>query len=150
MHMTVSALRKWLAALALVAMVAGGIGIAAVVITGDMSSTPASQAAPRTTLAPPAPKMPTPVEFNVEVVVTDQQCVPGGGCTYQYTIQPKYIGLHPLPETPFTVSYEVIGGNEPQKGEFTVHKDQAKILKDVMLEGPPAAQLNAKVLQVTG
>ncbi len=150
MHMTVSALRKWLAALALVAMVAGGIGIAAVVITGDMSSTPASQAAPRTTLAPPAPKMPTPVEFNVEVVVTDQQCQPGEGCTYQYTIQPKYIGLHPLPETPFTVFYEVIGGNEPQKGEFTVHKDQAKILKDVTLEGPPAAQLNAKVLQVTG
>ncbi|MFC3775413.1 hypothetical protein [Mycolicibacterium holsaticum] len=148
--MTVSALRKWLAALALVAMVAGGIGIAAVVITGDMSSTPASQAAPRTTLAPPAPKMPTPVEFNVEVVVTDQQCQPGAGCTYKYTIQPKYIGLHPLPETPFTVFYEVIGGNEPQKGEFTVHKDQAKILKDVTLEGPPAAQLNAHVLQVTG
>ncbi len=150
MHMKVSVLRKWLAALALVAMVAGGIGIAAVVITGSVSSAPPPQAAPRTTLAPPTPKMPTPVEFNVEVVVTDQQCQPGGGCTYLYTIQPKYIGMHPLPETPFTVFYEVIGGNEPQKGEFTVHKDQAKILKDVMLEGPPAAQLNANVLQVTG
>ncbi|MGE2691786.1 hypothetical protein [Mycolicibacterium pulveris] len=150
MRMNASVLRKLLAALALVAMVAGGIGIAAVVISGGMSPAPAPQATPRTTLAPPAPKMPTPMEFNVEVVVTDQQCQPGGSCTYMYTIQPKYIGLHPLPETPFTVFYEVIGGNEPQKGEFTVHKDQAKILKDVALEGPPAAQLDVNVLDVTG
>lgn len=150
MRMKVTVLRKWLAALALVAMVAGGIGIAAVVITGGLSQTPTPQATPRTTLAPPPPKVPTPMEFNVDVVVTDQQCEPGGGCTYKYTIQPKYIGLHPLPDTPFTVFYEVVGGKEPQNGEFTVHKDQAQILKDVTLEGPPAAQLNANVLNVAG
>src|SRR3546814_8547425 len=76
------------------------------------------------------PKVPTPVEFAVNVVVTDTQCPPDvPACTYTYTIEPKYIGLHPLPETPFTVFYEVVGGNTPQKGEFTVHKDQAKILK---------------------
>lgn len=147
-----SAVRKWSAGLALLAMVASGVGVAAMVIFGGMSSPPPPQAnTPRTTLAPPPPKVPTPVEFTVNVIVTDRQCPPEApACTYKYTIEPKYIGLHPLPETPFTVFYEVVGGNAPQRGEFTVHKDQAKILKDVVLEGPPAAQLKANVLQVAG
>ena len=65
-------------------------------------------------------------------------------------IEPKYIGLHPLPATPFTVKYEVQGGNQPQPGEFAVEASQAKVLKDVVLEGPPAARLQAVVLQVIG
>ena len=113
--------------LALLAMVAGGVGVAAVMIFGSMTTPKPSQtAAPRTTLAPPSPKVPIPVEFTIGVIVTDQTCAPDGKCAYKYTIEPKYIGLHPLPETPFTVFYEVRGGNEPQKGEFTVTKDQAK------------------------
>jgi hypothetical protein len=147
------AVRKWSAGLALIALLASGVGVAAVMIFGNV--TEAKQApratAPRTTLAPPPPKVPTPIEFAVNVVVTDQQCTAeSGACTYKYTIEPKYIGLHPLPETPFTVFYEVVGGNAPQKGEFTVRKNEAQILKDVVLEGPPAAQLKANVLQVVG
>lgn len=131
-------------------MVAGAVGVAAVMIFGSATPQPPPQATQRTTLAPPPPKVPTPVEFAVNVVVTDTQCPPDvPACTYTYTIEPKYIGLHPLPETPFTVFYEVVGGNTPQKGEFTVHKDQAKILKDVVVEGPPAAQLKANVLEVS-
>jgi hypothetical protein len=151
-HMRVSPLlRKWSAGLALFAILASGVGVVAVVIFGGSSSAPPPKTVtPRTTLAAPSPQVPTPFEFTVNVIVTDQQCVPEGGCTYKYTIEPKYIGLHPLPETPFTVLYEVVGGNEPQRGEFTVEKDQAKILKDVVLDGPPAAQLTANVLQVTG
>jgi hypothetical protein len=143
--------RKWSAGLALFAIAASGIGIAAVMIFGGMAAPKPSErtAAPRTTLSPPSPKVPTPLEFTIGVVVTDQQCQPGPGCTYKYTIEPKYIGLHPLPETPFTVHYQVTGGNLPQDGEFTVTKDQAKILKDVILEGPPGAQLKAIVKQVT-
>lgn len=147
-----STVRKWSAGLALVALVASGVGIAAVMIFGSMlSPKPAQQAStPRTTLAAPSPKVPTPWEFTVNVIVTDNTCAPDGNCAYKYTIEPKYIGLHPLPETPFTVFYEVTGGHQPQKGEFTVHKDQAKILKDVVLEGPPEAQLEAVVMNVTG
>lgn len=148
-----SAVRKWSAGLALLALLASGVGVAAAMIFGSL--TDAGQApratTPRSTLAPPSPKVPTPMEFTVDVVVTDQQCTPESPtCAYKYTIEPKYIGLHPLPETPFTVFYEVVGGNAPQKGEFTVHKDEAKILTDVVLEGPPAAQLKANVLQVVG
>jgi hypothetical protein len=47
-----------------------------------------------------APSVPTPPEFTI--LVTDQACTPGGGCVYKYTIDPKYIGKHPFPETPFT------------------------------------------------
>jgi hypothetical protein len=141
---------KLLAALAIVAMLIGGISIAAALIFGDHSKPATPAATPRKTLAPPPPSVPTPREFTINAVVTEQVCDPGPGCVYKYTIEPKYIGLHPLPTTPFTVKYEVQGGNQPQPGEFTVEGDQAKILKDVVLEGPPAAQLHAVVLQVVG
>jgi len=146
-----NAIRKWSAGLALVAIVASGVGIAAVMIFGSFTAPKPSEraAAPTRSFVTPTPKVPTPMEFTIGVVVTDTQCTPQGTCTYKYTIEPKYIGLHPLPETPFTVHYEVTGGSAPQPGEFTVTKDQAKILKDVVLEGPPQAQLKAVVKQVT-
>lgn len=147
------AVRKWFAALALLALLASGVGVAAAMIFGNVTDAGRAPQAtsPRTTLAPPPPTVPTPMEFTITVVVTDRQCAPGSPvCTYKYTIEPKYIGLHPLPETPFTVLYEVVGGNAPQQGEFTVHKNEAKILTDVVLEGPPAAQLKANVLRVAG
>jgi hypothetical protein len=143
--------RRLLAALAIVAMLIGGVSVAAVLIFGDHSKPVASpNPTPRTTLPPPTPSVPTAKEFTVNVVVTEQNCQPGGGCAYKYTIEPKYIGFHPLPTTPFTVKYEVQGGNQAQPGEFTVEGSQAKILKDVVLEGPPAARLQAVVLQVVG
>jgi hypothetical protein len=143
--------RRWTAALAISAMVAGGIGIAAVMIFSDRPPPAAHRtAAPRTTLAPPPPSVPTPQEFSIGVIVTEQNCPPSDGCLYKYTIDPKYIGLHPLPATPFTVVYEVTGGHQPQKGDFTVHNGQAQIMKDVTLEGPPAARLQAAVTQVLG
>jgi len=141
-----SAVRRWSAALALVVMVAGGIGITAVVLSSTKAmSPPASQrAAP-----PPPPSVPTPQEFTVAVLVTEQNC-PADSCVYKYTIDPKYIGTHPFPEKEFTVVYEVTGGHQPQVGQFTVHNGQAQITKDVILEGPPAAPLRAAVTQVIG
>ena len=142
-------LRRLLAALAIFAMLVGGISVAAALIFSDHSKPAAlPTATPRTT--PPPPSVPTVKEFTIKVVVTEQNCDPRPGCVYKYTIEPKYIGFHPLPTTPFTVKYEVQGGNRPQPGEFTVEGSQAKIFKDVVLEGPPAAQLQAVVLQVVG
>jgi hypothetical protein len=144
-------IRRLLAALAIVAMLIGGVSVAAAMIFSDHSqSSRPSAVTPRTTLPPPPPSVPTPKEFTINVVVTEQKCEPGGACAYKYTIEPKYIGLHPLPTTPFTVKYEVKGGNQPQPGEFTVEGSQARIFKDVVLEGPPAARLQAVVLQVIG
>jgi hypothetical protein len=143
-------IRKLLAALAIVAMLIGGVSIAAVLIFGDHSKPATPTAAPRKPPPPPPPSVPTVKEFTINVVVTDQTCDPGPGCVYKYTIEPKYIGFHPLPATPFTVKYEVQCGNAPQPGEFTVEGSQAKIFKDVVLEGPPAARLQAVVMQVVG
>jgi hypothetical protein len=142
--------KRLLAALALLAMLAGGIGAGAMLIFGNHSQPSAQRtAAPRTTLAP-QPSVPTAKEFTIGVVVTEQNCQPDGGCVYKYTIEPKYIGFHPLPATEFTVEYQVTGGNQPQPGKFTVKGDQAQILKDVVLEGPPGAKLQAAVTRVIG
>jgi hypothetical protein len=144
--------RKWLAALAIFAMLAGGVSIASILIFSDHSRTPAAQQtrAPRTTLAPPPPSVPTPQEFNIGVIVTALNCPPDAGCVYTYTIEPKYVGLHPLPETEFTVEYQVTGGHQPQPGKFTVHGTSAQIMKDVSLEGPPGARLQATPTKVIG
>lgn len=145
-------LKRVLAALAVAAMVIGGISIASILIFGHYgeSKPTAQQTTPRKTLAPPPPSVPTPKEFTINVVVTAQDCPPDEPCVYKYTIEPKYIGFHPLPATPFTVAYLVTGGNEPQPGTFTVQGSQAQILKDVVLEGPPGARLQANVIDVTG
>src|SRR6202011_384551 len=143
-----STIRRLLAALAILGMLAGLVSVASILIFSDHSNPAAPPSAtPRTTLPP---SLPTPKEFTINVVVTEQACQPGGGCVYKYTIEPKYVGFHPLPATPFTVKYEVQGGNQPQPGEFTVEGSQAKILTDVVIEGPPAARLHAVVLAVVG
>lgn len=145
-----STLRRVLAALAIFAMLGGGAGLAFILVVSGHSRPAATPAATPRAALPPPPSVPTPKEFAINVVVTAQNCQPGGGCVYKYSIQPKYIGFHPLPTTPFTVKYEVQGGNQPQPGEFTVQGSQARILTDVLLEGPPAARLQAVVLAVVG
>jgi hypothetical protein len=137
--------RRWSAAVAIFAMLAGGIGIASVLIFGNHSQP--APAAPRTP-APLPPKVPTPKEFTIGVVVTAQDCPPEGGCTYTYTIEPKYIGRHPLPADELRIEYEVTGGHEPQSGDFMVHGTEARIMKDVTLAGPPGAQLRAQATKV--
>ncbi len=140
-------LRKLLAAIAVVGLVASGVGVATIVISRDHSQEQA-QAPRRTPPKPPPPSVPTVKEFLVGVVVTEQNCDPEGACLYTYTIDPKYVGLHPFPETPFTVEYEITGGHQPQPGQFTVTGDTAEILKDVTVEGPPGASLQARVVGI--
>ncbi|MGE2736584.1 hypothetical protein [Mycolicibacterium vaccae] len=140
-------MRKLLAALAIFGMVASGIGITAMMI---FSKPDQQAAAVRTPPPPPPPSVPTVKEFLIGVQVTAQECDPAGLCRYTYTIDPKYVGLHPFPETPFTVEYEVVGGNQPMPASFTVEGGQAQILKDVVVEGPPGAVLQANVLRVIG
>ena len=139
-------LRKVLAALAIVGMLVSGIGLATFVIFNKGDEPVA--APQRTPPPPPPPSVPTVKEFLVGVNVTAQNCDPAGTCFYTYTIDPKYVGLHPFPDTPFTVDYEVIGGHQPQPGNFTVQGEKAQILKDVVVEGPPGAQLQARVLRI--
>lgn len=145
--MPIATLKKLLAALAIVGMLASGIGIASFMIFAnhDRQEVAAPVRKPPT---PPPPSVPNAKEFLVGVNVTTQVCDPAGLCLYTYTIDPKYVGLHPFPESPFAVEYEVTGGHAPQPGRFTVSGDQAEILKDVVVEGPPDARLSANVVRV--
>lgn len=140
--------RRLIAALAVFAVVATGIGVSIALITASRTAPPA--ATTRTPLPPPTPSVPTPAEFQIGVVVTDQNCSGPNGCVYKYRIEPKYIGLHPLPDKEIRVVYQVTGGHQPQTGDFTVQGDQARVLQDVPLEGPPGARLQATVTRIVG
>jgi hypothetical protein len=142
----VTSFRKLLAALAIVGIFASGVGIASFLFLGK--SDQQVEAPRREPPKPPPPSVPTVKEFFVGVTVTAHNCDPAGACVYTYTIDPKYVGMHPFPETPFTVEYEVTGGQQPQPGKFTVTGQQAQILKDVTVEGPPGASLQANVLRI--
>jgi hypothetical protein len=139
--------RRLVAALAIFAVAATGIGLSIAMFTGNK---PSPAATTRTPLPPPTPSVPTPAEFQVGVVVTDQNCSGPTGCVYKYRIEPKYIGLHPLPDKEVKVIYQVTGGHQPQTGDFTVQGDQARVLQDVPVEGPPGARLQATVTQIVG
>lgn len=138
--------RRLIAALAIFAVVATGVGVSIAMITAKDTPPPPA----RTTLAAPTAKVPTPAEFQIGVVVTDQDCAGPAGCVYRYRVEPKYLGLHPLPDTEIKVLYRVTGGHQPQDGDFTVSGGQARVFQDVPLEGPPGAQLKAAVTKVVG
>lgn len=142
--------RRLLAALAIIAMLIGGVGITSVLIFSKAFQEQQAASPSYNPPKPPPPSVPTPKEFLIGVDVSTQYCDPTGQCLYTYTINPKYVGLHPFPDHPFTVEYEVTGGHQPQPGKFTVTGDKAEILKDVNVEGPPGAVLSAKVMRVFG
>jgi hypothetical protein len=137
--------RRLLAAVMIFGLIASGIGITIAVLTSNKSPQPAASPPPT---APPRPQMPTPADFQVGVIVIDQNCSGPADCVYKYRIEPRFIGRSPLPERQITVSYQVTGGHQPQTGDFTVHKDQARVLQEATLEGPPGARLQASVTQV--
>ena len=142
--------RRLIAALAIFALVATGIGVSIALFIADEPTRPAATQTPRQPPPPPQPQVPIPAEFQIGVVVTDQKCSGPSGCVYKYRIEPKYIGMHPLPEKEIKVVYQVTGGHQPQVGDFTVQGDQARVLQDVALEGPPGARLQATVTQIIG
>jgi hypothetical protein len=141
-------IRKWAAAAALIAIVVGAVGVATFLIVAANSRDDAFTAAPSSSFAPPPPPVPTVGEFTVGVAVSRQDCDPTGRCLYTYTIEPRYIGVRPLPERELRVGYRVTGGHQPQDGYFTVTGRDARFLRDVTVEGPPNATLRAAVIEV--
>jgi hypothetical protein len=142
-------LRKMLAALCIAVMVVGGIAATLYVLMHKEQLLSSPQAARSASLQPPEPSVPTPDEFKVGIDVTAQDCPAAGKCVFTYSISPNYVGKHPLPDQAFTVFYEVRGGFTSQPGTFTVNNGQAKMLKDVQIEGSQGAQLEVVVTQIS-
>ncbi len=140
-------IRKLVVAVCVVTMIITGIGLAIVLLTQKDDSTPTTS--PTLSRIATAPRIPTPQEFKVGVQVTDQRCAETGVCTYTYSIQPMYVGKHPLPDQVFTVFYEVAGGTAVQTGDFTVSDGQTRVYTDVKIDGAPGAQLQATVTRVS-
>lgn len=142
-------LRRVVAAVGILAIVVTGFAVTIAWLTAPKPPPPGAGTRP-STIAPPPPKVPTPAEFVISVVVTDKNCAGPNACTYKYNIEPKYVGLHPLPATEIKVIYQVTGGLAPQTGDFTITGTEARVLQDVSLDGPQNAQLTAAVTQIVG
>jgi hypothetical protein len=136
--------RRVIAALAIFAVVATGIGVSIAVLTANKAPPVAE-----TTQPPLPPKAPTPAELQIGVIVTEQNCT-ATARVYKYRVEPKYVGRHPLPDKEIKVVYQVTGWHQPQLGDFTIQNGQARALQDVPLEGPPGARLQASVTQIVG
>lgn len=101
------------------------------------SSTPSPVASP-----------PTPADFVIGVVVTEQKCFGSAGCIYRYTINPQHVSSKPLPDKT-TVIFRVTGGDQAQIGNFTIDGDGiATFDRETTLDGPEGADLQATVTQV--
>jgi hypothetical protein len=112
--------RRLIASLAIFAVIVAGIGVSIALVNAYKANPPAASQSSRQRPPPPRPQVPTPAEFQLTVVVTDQNCSGPSGCLYKYRIEPKYIGMHPLPDKEIKVVYQVTGGRQPQVGDFTV------------------------------
>jgi hypothetical protein len=139
--------RRVIASVAIFAVVVTGIGVSILLLFNNRHAPPA--ASPKSPV-PVAPRVPTPAEFLIGVVVTDQNCSGPSSCVYKYRIEPNYIGNQPLPDKEIKVVYQVTGGHQPQVGDFTLQGTQARVLQDVPLEGPPGARLQASVTRIVG
>lgn len=150
--------RKSALLLAGTAFAVGGLVGAGVASTfkpgGDNGSTSAAtttttapyySSAPTTASSAP---LPTPDQFFIQVIVTSKNCFGSAGCNYEYTINPQYFSLNPLPKKS-TVIYTVTGGDQDQVGSFTIDQNgTATFQRENTLQGPDGAQLEAKATQV--
>lgn len=98
-----------------------------------------------TTTAPAVP--PSPTDFAVDVVITEQQCFGSAGCNYELSVTPRYVGLGTLTGN-WTVVYEITGGEDPQTGNFTIDGDNVRWDEKKRIGGDAGAVFTAKVTQV--
>lgn len=106
-----------LAALALV--LSGCMPLASHSLSTTGYSTPTyggTAEAPVTTTAP----LPTPADFQLQVIETSRDCFGSAGCVVQYRINPVYVGAGSSPTGSFTMLYEVVGMDDTKTGNITV------------------------------
>lgn len=124
---------------------------------GDDDSNVASSASrqPASSYAAPEPSStqaaapPLPTDFAVDVVVTEQKCYGSAGCNYQLSVNPRYVGVGDLTDDQnVMVVYEIVGGDDPQQGNFRLEGGNIRWDQDKRIQGPAGAQFTANVLQV--
>lgn len=135
----------------------GGIGVGCSIASAPTASRPSApdmsglsdyrsaSAAPTTTTAPAV--APTPADFRVDVVVTEQKCFGSAGCNYRLNVSPLQISATDITGK-WTVVYEITGGDDPQTGNFTVDGDQIRWDDEKRIQGSAGALFTARVTGV--
>lgn len=95
------------------------------------------------------PYTPVPSDFQLAVVVLEKSCFGSAGCNVTYRIDVTYVGAQPPdPKQTFTVSYELVGGEDPKIGSFSVRGDTASVSTEDFISTPPNPTLIATPTQV--
>lgn len=92
---------------------------------------------------------PVPSDFQLEVIVIEQECFGSAGCIVTYRIQVAYAGAQaPDPKQTFTVSYDLLGGEEPEIGSFSVRGTSVSVSSSETVSTPPNPTVTAIPKQV--
>jgi hypothetical protein len=114
------------------------------------SDTKSSLPGPVSTYSEPskAAYTPVPSDFVVGVIEMERKCFGSAGCSVTYTINPQYVGSGDLPDKT-TVIYKVLGGEDPQTGNFTIDQDgTATFDREARISTDQNSTLTAQVVQV--
>lgn len=99
----------------------------------------------------PATYKPSKSDWQVGVKVKEKQCFGEAGCNVTVTIDPKYVGTTPLPDSgTIEVTYELSGDTSgPVVGTFTVEDHSASFDKETSLDTKSGSvKVKAKVTAV--
>ncbi|RVW03610.1 hypothetical protein [Rhodococcus spongiicola] len=115
--------------------------------TSSNRTTNSNAAVARTT----EPKRPiVPADFAIDITVLEKKCFGSAGCSVTYAIDPSFKGfVDDLEGRSFKVVYEIIGGDDPEIGNFSVDGTRVRYDESSRIDTPSSdAVLTAKVTQV--
>ncbi|MBG0826158.1 hypothetical protein HS048_36440 [Planomonospora sp. ID91781] len=88
-------------------------------------------------------------DFKVDIRVMKKECFGSAGCHITYRIKPSYNGLLLSADQEYTVTYEVIGGDDSHINSFTITGDEMSFASEETISTPSSSsKLRAKVTDV--
>lgn len=140
-----------------VAGVALGFGIGAVVFAGGGDSSESARSSSPPLFAPTSTTttsrkpvvLPQPTDFAVDVAVTEQKCFGSAGCNYELAVHPRYIGATDVDDAAsFIVTYEIIGGEDPQTGKITVNGGNMRWDQEARVTADANTTFSTRIVQI--
>jgi hypothetical protein len=108
----------------------------------------AAPAAEETPTEEPTPDAPKPSDFKLKVQTITKECFGSAGCIVTYRVKPTWSKAYD-PDTTYTVSYKLTGGEDPAVGSFEVTGDTASYDSENSIQTPSSSSvLKAKPTQV--
>jgi hypothetical protein len=122
----------------------GWIGADGVVPT--VPAVPSTTAYVPTATPTPDKLMPSSKDVTVGLKILSNHCFGSAGCNVTYRIDPK-TSVPCIPAC--TVTYDVVGGEQPQSGNFTIDNFEARFQSEDMIQTKSSkAKLTTKVTDI--